>query len=217
MLLRGNIGRLCDAYVAGELTVEGPIEEVVRTGIALAERIGRFPGVKWLSRFGGWAARGHSRRQAAADVSYHYDVSNEFYRLWLDENMIYSCAYFRSGSEDIDTAQRQKLDHICRKLRLKAGERLLDVGCGWGGLLRWAAQYYGVTGVAITLSERQHAYATQLIAADRLGDRVEVLLLDYRDLRDQAAFDKIVSVGMYEHVGLDHLGRYFARLGSLLS
>src|SRR5579864_8214903 len=111
MLLRGNIGRLCDAYVAGELTVEAPIEEVVRTGIALAERIGRFPGVKWLSRFGGRAARGHSRRQAAADVSYHYDVSNEFYRLWLDENMIYSCAYFRSGSEDIDAAQRQKLDH----------------------------------------------------------------------------------------------------------
>jgi cyclopropane-fatty-acyl-phospholipid synthase len=93
---------------------------------------------------------------------------------------------------------------------------LLDVGCGWGGLLRWAAQHYGVTGVGITLSERQHAYATQLIAADRLGDRVEVLLLDYRDLRDQAAFDKIVSVGMYEHVGLDHLGRYFARLGRLL-
>ena len=213
MLLRGDFARLGDAYVAGDLTVEGPIEDILRTGITLAERIGKSSTLNRWSRLGRFVPRRHSRRQDAADISYHYDVGNDFYRLWLDEYLIYSCAYFRSGTEDIDTAQRQKLDHICRKLMLKPGERLLDLGCGWGGLLHWAAQHYAVTGVGITLSERQYASARQSLAAARLSDKVEIRLMDYRDLNELKSYDKIVSVGMYEHVGLRNLPLYFATVG----
>jgi cyclopropane-fatty-acyl-phospholipid synthase len=216
MLLRGDIARLGDAYVAGDLTVEGPIEEILHIGIGLAERIGKSSTVNRLSRLARVIPRRHSRRQDAADIGYHYDVGNDFYRLWLDEYMMYSCAYFRSGTEDIHLAQRQKLDHICRKLMLKPGERLLDIGCGWGGLLRWAAQNYGVNGVGITLSERQYAYARQALAAAGLSDNVDIRLLDYRDLKAQEQFDKIVSVGMYEHVGLGNLPLYFATVRRLL-
>src|SRR5690348_14698630 len=137
-LLRGNFARLGDAYVAGDLTVDGAIEDVLRVGVVLAERLGRSSAVKHLGRIARLIPRRHSRKKDAADVGYHYDVSNDFYRLWLDENMVYSCAYFRDGTEDIHAAQRQKLDHICRKLLLKPGERMLDIGCGWGGLLLWA-------------------------------------------------------------------------------
>ena len=119
------------------------MKNILRIGITLAERVGKSSTLNRLSRLGRLIPRRHSRRKDAADISYHYDVGNDFYRLWLDDYLIYSCAYFRSGTEDIDAAQRQKLDHICRKLMLKPGERLLDVGCGWGGLLHWAAQHYG--------------------------------------------------------------------------
>ncbi len=216
MLFRGDFARLGDAYVAGDLAVEGPVEDILHAGIVLAERVGKSSAVKRLSRLGRLVPRRHSRRQDAADVSYHYDVGNDFYRLWLDENLIYSCAYFVNGTEDIDTAQRQKLDHICRKLMLKPGERLLDLGCGWGGLLRLAARHYGVSGVGITLSQPQYAFARQSLAADQLTDKVEIRLMDYRDLNEWEAYDKIVSVGMYEHVGLRNLPLYFATASRLL-
>jgi cyclopropane-fatty-acyl-phospholipid synthase len=215
-LVRGDFARLGDAYVSGDLAAEGAIEDIVRTGIALAERLGKSPLLGRLYPLSQFLPRGRSRRKEAADISYHYDASNDFYRLWLDENMVYSCAYFRTGWEDIHTAQRQKLDHICRKLLLKPGERLLDVGCGWGGLLHWAARHYGVTGVGITLSERQCAYAREWLAADRLDDKIEIRLQNYRDLAGEEPFDKIVSVGMYEHVGLANLGSYFATVARLL-
>jgi cyclopropane-fatty-acyl-phospholipid synthase len=130
--------------------------------------------------------------------------------------MIYSCAYFCSGTEDIEVAQQQKLDHICRKLMLKPGERLLDIGCGWGGLLHWAARHYGITGVGITLSECQYAYARRWFEADNLSDKVEVRLQDYRALNEAQSFDKVVSIGMYEHVGLQNLPLYFATVAKLL-
>jgi cyclopropane-fatty-acyl-phospholipid synthase len=215
-LVRGNFSYLGDAYVAGDITADGTIEDIIETGITLAERLGKSPLLGRLYRFSQFIPRWRSRREEAANISYHYDVSNDFYQLWLDDNMVYSCAYFRTGSEDIHAAQRQKLDHICRKLLLKPGERLLDVGCGWGGLLRWAASRYGVNGVGITLSERQHAYARAWLAAERLDDRIEIRLQNYRDLADEEPFDKIVSVGMYEHVGLANLGSYFATVARLL-
>lgn len=215
-LLRGDFARLGDAYVEGELTVDGPIEQILRSGIALAERIGKSPAAARLSRLARLASRRHTRRQDAADIGYHYDVGNEFFALWLDHDMIYSCAYFRTGAEDIDTAQRQKLEHICRKLMLKPGERLLDLGCGWGGLLRFAARHYGIKGVGITLSKAQYDYACRKVAADGLDDAIEIRLQDYRALNEDAAFDKIVSVGMYEHVGLANLPRYFATVQRLL-
>ncbi len=158
----------------------------------------------------------HSRRNDAEAIRHHYDVSNGFYRLWLDAGMTYSCAYFRTGTEDIDTAQRQKIEHICNKLRLQPGERLLDIGCGWGGLLHLAAERHGITGVGITNSPAQADYARRRLAAAGLSDRVDIRLQDYRQLDGEAVYDKIVSVGMYEHVGLANLPVYFATVSRLL-
>ena len=157
----------------------------------------------------------HSKERDRAAVQYHYDVGNDFYALWLDKRMVYSCAYFKTGQEDIDTAQEQKLDHICRKLRLSPGEHLLDIGCGWGGLVMYAAEHYGVNALGVTLSARQAELANQRIGAANLSDRVSVRLLDYRDLED-AQFDKLVSVGMFEHVGRSHLPEYFTHAYRLL-
>jgi cyclopropane-fatty-acyl-phospholipid synthase len=213
MLLTGRMARLGDAYVCGDLLVDGPVEDILTTGIRLAKRIGR------ASRLGKAApllrrmSRRRSRRSDAADIRHHYDVSNEFYGLWLDSSMTYSCAYFRNGDEDIDTAQAQKLDHICRKLRLEPGQRLLDIGCGWGGLLRQACAGYGVQGLGITNSAQQHRYAHERAAGD---NRMEFRLHDYRDLAGEGPFDRIVSVGMYEHVGLRQLPAYFDLVARLL-
>lgn len=157
----------------------------------------------------------HSRERDRAAIQYHYDVGNDFYRLWLDRNLQYSCGYFPTGLEDLDTAQERKMEHICRKLRLKPGERLLDIGCGWGGLARYAAKKYDVNVLGVTLSKNQKAYADEEIARAGLVGRVAVELRDYRDLGDES-FDKIVSVGMFEHVGRSHLPEYFAQTYRLL-
>ena len=157
----------------------------------------------------------HSRERDRVAVQYHYDVGNDFYSLWLDRNLQYSCGYFPTGAEDLDTAQERKMEHICRKLRLQSGERLLDIGCGWGGLARYAAKKYGVQVLGVTLSKNQKAYADEQIASEGLGDRVVVDLKDYRDLGDDS-FDKIVSVSMFEHVGRSHLPEYFAHAFRLL-
>jgi cyclopropane-fatty-acyl-phospholipid synthase len=215
-LFTGNFGRLGDAYVSGELAVEGAVEDILAVGIGLADRIGRSRLATRLGTVMRFVPRRHSRSRDAADISHHYDVSNDFYRLWLDRNMVYSCAYFTDGGEAIDAAQEQKLDHICRKLRLKPGDRLLDVGCGWGGLLHWAATHYGVAGVGVTLSREQRDYAQAWMASDGLAGRIEIRLQDYRDVEGEGAFDKIVSVGMYEHVGLANQPTYFATLARLL-
>ena len=143
-------------------------------------------------------------------ISFHYDVSNDFYALWLDEQMVYSCAYYEDASQSLEQAQCNKLDHICRKLRLKPGERLLDIGCGWGALICWAAEHYGVNAHGITLSRNQYDHAQRTIKRRGLEQKVTVELLDYRDLKGEAEYDKLVSVGMFEHVGLKNLPTYFA-------
>ena len=157
----------------------------------------------------------HSRGRDLLAVQYHYDVGNDFYSLWLDRNLQYSCGYFPTGAEDLDTAQERKMEHICRKLRLQSGERLLDIGCGWGRLARYAAKNYGVNVLGVTLSKNQKAYSDEQIARAGLQGRVAVELKDYRDLGDES-FDKIVSVGMFEHVGRSHLPEYFAQVYRLL-
>jgi len=157
----------------------------------------------------------HSPQRDRAAIQYHYDVGNKFYSLWLDRNLQYSCGYFPTGAEDLDTAQERKLDHICRKLRLKEGERLLDIGCGWGGLAVYTARHYGVDVLGVTLSPNQKAYADEWIAREGLQKRVAVKEVDYRDLGDES-FDKIVSVGMFEHVGRSHLPEYFFQVYRLL-
>jgi len=142
-------------------------------------------------------------------ISFHYDVSNDFYALWLDEQMVYSCAYYEDAAQNLEQAQRNKLDHISRKLRLKPGERLLDIGCGWGALICWAAEHYGVNAHGITLSRNQYEHVQRTIKQRGLEQKVSVELLDYRDLQGEAEYDKLVSVGMFEHVGLKNLPTYF--------
>ncbi len=206
-----DFAALGEAYVEGDLDFEGPIDEALRAVEALARSWdkttrGRLPR---LAR--------HARRHDAEAIRYHYDVSNDFYALWLDQRMVYSCAYFRSGAEDLDAAQEQKLDYICRKLRLQPGDRFLDIGCGWGALVLLAAEKYGASATGVTLSENQHAFANERVRAAGLQDRCTVLLQDYRDVPGEGVFDKIASVGMFEHVGLKNLPLYFGAIHRLLA
>ncbi|MCR9136105.1 MAG: cyclopropane-fatty-acyl-phospholipid synthase family protein [Alphaproteobacteria bacterium] len=147
-------------------------------------------------------------------ISHHYDISNEYYALFLDENMVYTCGYFTDWSNGIDQAQTDKLDHICKKLRLKPGETLLDIGCGWGSLLIHAAKNYGVTGHGVSLSEAQTALARERIRAEGLEDRITIEIKSYEVL--EGTFDKIASIGMFEHVGSANYETYFSSVGRLL-
>jgi len=158
----------------------------------------------------------HSRPRDQNAIQFHYDVSNDFYALWLDPRMVYSCAYFDNSAASLEQAQRRKLDLICRKLNLQPGERLLDIGSGWGGLLIHAATEYGVKADGITLSEKQLRWTQHLIEQNGLKDRVTVRLADYRELEREEVYDKAVSVGMVEHVGRDKLGVYFQQVSGLL-
>lgn len=154
------------------------------------------------------------KRDEKQYMEFHYDVSNEFYQLFLDERMIYTCAYFTDWGNSIDQAQHDKLDMICKKLRLKAGDHMLDIGCGWGGLLIHAAENYGVTGHGVTLATEQYNYAIEAIKAKGLEDQITIELKDYRDL--QGKFDKISSIGMYEAIGIDAVPEYLSKVRSLL-
>jgi len=206
-----DLAKLGEAYVEGHIDVDGPIDDVLRAAATLARQLGGDkPGRRPLLRLN------HTRKLDAKAIGYHYDVSNDFYALWLDRNMVYSCAYFKTGDEDIHAAQEQKLDHICRKLQLAPGDRFLDIGCGWGALVRWAAKHYGVDATGITLSRNQHELANARIRVEGLESRCRVLLQDYRDVPGEAVYDKIASVGMFEHVGLKNLPVYFDKIRSLL-
>ncbi len=164
-----------------------------------------------------WAGGRSSPERDAAAVRFHYDVGNDFFALWLDRRMVYSCAYFATGTENLETAQEAKLEHICRKLRLAPGERLLDIGCGWGGFMQYAAERYGVEVVGITVSEQQAKRARARLDAAGLSDRCRVALCDYRAFTDARGFDKISSIGMVEHVGRAGLPAYFAAAYRLLA
>lgn len=196
-----NLESLGEAFVEGRVDLLGPLPEVIRIGDAITRALGEDTGL--LPQ-----REAHDKTTDADAIAYHYDLSNDFYRLWLDRDMVYSCAYFESDHRDLDQAQQDKLRLICRKLRLQAGEWLLDVGCGWGGLARFAAREYGVRVLGITLSREQLALARERVAAEGLGDRVQLELMDYRDLPQDGRFDKVVSVGMFEHVGHANLPLY---------
>ncbi|MES2237781.1 MAG: cyclopropane-fatty-acyl-phospholipid synthase family protein [Pseudomonadota bacterium] len=229
---------LADAYFRGFLDFEGDLYSVLRLKehfqtlvLPLCERSAllldalRLPGKPSAAMSPASSSarpkedgfsHDHSRQSDAAAISFHYDVSNQFYKLWLDEQIVYSCAYFETPDDTLEQAQRNKLDHICRKLRLKSGEHFLDIGCGWGALVCWAARHYGVRAHGITLSQQQHDYAQQRIVAEGLGDLVTVELRDYRDLQGEAVYDKVASVGMFEHVGLANLPAYTATVHRVL-
>ena len=160
--------------------------------------------------------RRHSVERDREAVGYHYNISNDFYALWLDENLVYSCAYFQSADDSLDHAQEQKLDYICRKLRLKPGQRLLDVGCGWGALVMHAARSFGVDATGITLSQAQVELARERIEKAGLSDRCRVRLADYREMDKPDSYDALASVGMFEHVGAKLLPSYFSIAWKLL-
>jgi cyclopropane-fatty-acyl-phospholipid synthase len=215
-LARGQIGDLADAYVRGKLDIEGSMPDLMAVAAALVgdprEREGAHAWSRWWQTL-----RLHDpRERAARQVQFHYDVSDQFYALWLDPHRVYSCAYFGDPQASLQQAQEAKLEHICRKLGLQAGQRVLDIGAGWGGFLLWAAEHHGIEGVGITLSKNQHAHVSQLIEERGLPGRLQMRLLDYRDLPEDQPFDRIASIGMFEHVGRAHLPDYFAKLRRLL-
>src|SRR5438477_4408921 len=153
----------------------------------------------------------HSIERDREAVRFHYDLSNDFYHLWLGHGMVYSCAYFHSPSDNLDDAQEQKLDYLCRKLRLRPGQRLLDIGCGWGAFVIYAAKHFGVQTVGITLSKRQAEWAQARVREAGLDASVKVFVCDYRNLpAEPDRYDALVSIGMAEHVGREHLPNYFA-------
>lgn len=211
-LAKPRLGKLAKSYVEQDIDLIGHPRDIIRLGESLC---GDNPGagIREWPGFRNWR---HSRLFDRKAISYHYDVSNDFYGLWLDRRRVYSCAYFKRPDDTLDAAQEQKLDHICRKLDLKRNERFLDIGCGWGGLVFWAAEHYGVRATGITLSRNQHDYVQEQIVARGLHGQVEVRLLDYRDLPDSEQYDKIASVGMFEHVGRKNLSRYFRKICGLL-
>jgi cyclopropane-fatty-acyl-phospholipid synthase len=211
-LVRPTLGRLARHYVEQQIDLEGDPRELTRVGEALSGTpstgSNRHASVKsWLS---------HTRIFDRKSIRYHYDVGDDFFALWLDCRRVYSCAYFKTPEDTLDAAQEQKLDHICRKLMLREGERFLDIGCGWGALILWAAEHYGVRATGITLSRNQYDYAREHIREAGLEDRCEVRLLDYRDIPEDEQFDKIASVGMFEHVGRKNLAVYFGKIQRLL-
>ncbi|HEX8012451.1 MAG TPA: cyclopropane-fatty-acyl-phospholipid synthase family protein [Casimicrobiaceae bacterium] len=207
-----ELGALARAYVHNDLDFSGGARRVLGIAEALVGGIthGR---ERIAARARQWL---HRRRGNKANIQHHYDVSNAFYRLWLDERMVYSCAYFRSETDTLDQAQAQKLDYICRKLMLAPGEAFLDIGCGWGALILHAAQAYGAHATGITLSQNQYDHVTARIAELGLSDRVRVELRDYLDLPDAPLYDKIASIGMFEHVGIRNYPRYFGKIRRLL-
>lgn len=229
MLLPPSELSIAEAFIDRDVEIEGNAEYAMHLGDAIGSRIqslGGFtallPMLLALPHDGGekaletlrhdrFSRRSRAaRRPGGADaIQHHYDVGNDFYRLWLDERMVYTCAYFRSASESLESAQEAKLDLICRKLRLEPGMRLLDIGCGWGALIMHAAANYRVEATGITLSEAQAELARRKIASAGLSDRCRVELTDYRDLRAPEEYDRVVSVGMMEHVGYDRLPGYF--------
>ena len=208
--VRPSMLSLAEAYIEGHAELEGDMREAIRGAEAISRSAPRslFDGAPGPAR--------HSKRGDREAIQHHYDVSNEFYALWLDPRMVYSCAYFRNESDTLEQAQLHKLDHVCTKLRLKPGEKFLDIGCGWGALAMRAAQKYGVDATGITLSDNQFRLANERIREAGLQDRCRVTLLDYRDAPGEGVYDKIASIGMFEHVGLKNLATYFGVVRRLL-
>ena len=211
LLLNPTLANLAEAYIKGKIDVEGTIADIIKISYALARSGAKHSGK--LARVANYF--NHTKSSDRKSIQYHYDVSNDFYRLWLDENMVYSCAYFEYGDEDLASAQIKKIDHILTKIQLQAGHRLLDVGCGWGALVLRAAEKFGAQCVGVTLSQNQYDLATERVKAAGLSDRIEIRLQDFRDVEGQ--FDRISSVGMFEHVGKANLPNYFSRIRELLT
>ncbi len=229
LILKRDLSRLAEAYIAGFLDVSGDIEDIftlekyfstlsIDTGtriklLANALRLPRLSNISYDRRVRAGASQQQNSRHT---IAHHYDVGNDFYRLWLDRNMVYSCAYFKHPDQNIDQAQQDKLDYLCKKLRLRAGMTLLDIGCGWGALAIWAATHYGVRVHGITLSQQQYDEAHHRVRDAGLERQIQIELRDYRDLDESMQYDRIVSVGMFEHIGVKNFPLYFGKVKKLL-
>ena len=236
LLRRPTLDRAIRHYAHGRIDIEGGSWIDIGTPFALdntyKRRARKLPKAKLLkmlaplllakgdhpdaSRGFDGDSEGAARKQGENQdfIQFHYDVGDDFYRLFLDPEMQYSCAYFPEGVETLEDAQIAKLDMICRKLRLSESDTMLDIGCGWGGLIRHAAKHYGVKATGITLSQAQAETAKARVQSDGLAERIDVKIIDYRDITGQ--FDKIASVGMYEHIGLSNIPHYFGKVRSLM-
>jgi cyclopropane-fatty-acyl-phospholipid synthase len=235
MLIRPSELSIAEAFVSGDVEIVGNVESAMSIADQIGSRIqsvsravALLPKVLALpadddphvekSRYKSAVnlVKPGARRGTAGAIEFHYDVGNKFYALWLDPRMLYTCAYYQTAHDDLATAQTAKLDHICRKLRLQPGETLLDVGCGWGGLVQYAAKHYGVIARGITLSSAQAEWAQRSIAENELGDRCRVEVVDVRDLPASEQYDKISSLGVTEHIPeVDHPA-YFSRVYAAL-
>ncbi len=233
MFIPPNEMSLGEAYLFNDFDIEGEIEAIVPLmKYFLEEHKGMLEQVRYGTRLLSLPRMGqprpsettavklhgllHSKERDRQAISHHYDRSNDFFALWLDSRMVYSCAYFATPDEDLETAQERKLDYICRKLRLQPGERLLDIGCGWGALIMYAAQHYGVQADGITISTQQAELARERIKQAGLENSCHVDICDYRDLNKPEGYDKVVSVGMAEHLGKAFLPIYFKKAWEVL-
>lgn len=206
-----------EAYMDGWVEVEGDLADLV----SLAIRSGLMPTNGTAQGLAATALRAAARirslKRQKEDIAHHYDLGNDFFRLWLDESLTYSCGYFRSTSDTLERAQQQKVDHSLRKLRLQPGETLLDVGCGWGGLVMRASERFGIQVLGVTLSNEQYVGVMTAITSRGLADKAGVRLVDYGTLaREGRQFDKIVSIGMIEHVGKGHLAEFVRDVETML-
>lgn len=205
-----------EAYTEGRVDVEGDLADLM----SLAIRSGLMSAIH-SSSTANTAARAigklRSFKREKKNIAHHYDIGNDFFKLWLDESLTYSCAYFRNNSDTLELAQEQKIEHSLQKLRLKPGEILLDIGCGWGGLVMRAAEHFGVRATGITLSKEQHSAALKMIKARGLQDKANVHLMDFATLSEEGQkFDKIVSIGMIEHVGKENLEYFISNVENML-
>jgi len=209
----GSLG-FAEEYVAGNIEVQGDLQALLKFQTAPiydAAQLSLWEKFKFL--VSAMLTRDTIGR-AKKNVAHHYDLGNEFYRLWLDETMTYTCAYFRMPDDTLEEAQRNKHEHICRKLRLQPGQTLVDIGCGWGAMMFYAAENYGVTCVCYTLSERQYEWVREEIERRGLQGRVSIFLKDYREAEGQ--FDRFVSIGMFEQVGKPFIPTFFKKVKRLL-
>ncbi|HEX5104459.1 MAG TPA: cyclopropane-fatty-acyl-phospholipid synthase family protein [Pirellulaceae bacterium] len=233
MFWRPNKAAFGEAYIYDDFDIEGDVLAIFRwirylqlhkpaglNYLRKAAQILRMPNQSTRRQGRGSAALAGSQHSESRDkqaIQYHYDeIPSEFYAVILDKYMQYTCGYFASPDDDIDTAQERKLDYICRKLRLRPGERLIDFGCGWGGLITFAAKHYGVQAVGVTISKEQMAWATRLIEQEGVGDRCRLEFCDYRKVPEAEKYDKAVSVGFIEHLGERMMPTFFGKVRRLL-
>ncbi len=216
-LAAGQLGAAAEKFVEDQLRLGGDMRHLMNAAAQWirVDPTGKSPLLSRLSHFADLALS-HSPSRNAKNIQFHYDVSDQFFKLWLDPLRVYSCAYYRNPTMRLADAQKSKLDLICRKLMLQPNERFLDLGAGWGGLLLWATEHYGVDATGITLSKNQHTYVENLIRERGLQNRARIVLCDYRHLSDAQPFDKIASVGMFEHVGRNNMLGYFKQIHALL-